>query len=306
MPGSVPCDPSACAAKVVDILGEEGKRWLERLPVLLADCAERWGLSVLPPFPVPSYNYVTPVLLPDGTSAVLKVCPPWDEFFTELDALSIFDGRGMARLLDADRKQGVLLLERLLPGTSLGEVQEDGEAVRIAAEVMQLLWRPAPQTHAFPSVQKWADGFARLRARHDGGTGPLPGEMVALAEALFARLIPTGGQMLIHGDMNPGNILRAERQPWLAIDPKGVVGSPLFDVATFLNDPPTELDNANSLQCRITQFAGLLGAGQAEIAAWGCAQAVLSGWWLLEDHGGGWEKTLERAALYPQLECWQR
>ena len=72
-------DPGGCARKVVDIHGEAGSRWLERLPSIIADCAERWSLSVLPPFDELSYNYVTPAVRADGTQVVLKAGVPSSE-----------------------------------------------------------------------------------------------------------------------------------------------------------------------------------------------------------------------------------
>ena len=65
-------------------------------------------------------------------------------------ALRLYDGRGIARLLDADEEQGVLLLERLQPGIPLAQVEDDDAATRSAASVMAALWRPLPAEPLFP------------------------------------------------------------------------------------------------------------------------------------------------------------
>lgn len=39
---------------------------------------------------------------------------------------------------------------------------------------------------------------------------------------------------LLHGDLHPKNVLAAEREPWLAIDPKPWIGDPAFDLAQVL------------------------------------------------------------------------
>jgi streptomycin 6-kinase len=50
-----------------------------------------------------------------------------------------FDGRGSVLVLDAEREQGAMLLERLSPGAPLSAVENDDEATAIAADVMASL-----------------------------------------------------------------------------------------------------------------------------------------------------------------------
>jgi streptomycin 6-kinase len=59
----------------------------------------------------------------------------------------------------------------------------------------------------------------------------LPRELVATAVSLFNELLPSQSEpVLLHGDLHHWNILRATRVPWLALDPKGVVGEPAYEV----------------------------------------------------------------------------
>ena len=127
---------------------------------------------------------------------------------------------GAVKLLDADPDLGALVLERLKPGSSLADLPDDAQATSIAAGVIERLRRPAPDGHPFPTVAEWAAGLDTLRSWFDGGTGPLPAPLVERAEALFAELIATTGTpVLLHSDLHHENILAAEREPWLAIDP---------------------------------------------------------------------------------------
>lgn len=291
--------PEALVQRMSDMRGDEGRSWLARLPRLLDAATRRWSLAIGPVFPGLSYSYVCRATTADGVPAVLKIGMPDPELLTGVEALRVFDGRGAVRLLDADLDLGALLLERLDPGRSLSTVSDDEAATSIAASVMQELWRPAPASGTFPSVADWAAGLGRLRERFGGETGPLPAALVEQAERLFADLPATQGeQVLLHGDLHQDNILSAEREPWLAIDPKGVVGEPAYEVGALLRnyvlDSP---DPRATMQRRIAQLAEELGLDRVRIRGWGLAQAVLSAWWSMEDHGRGWESSIACAEL---------
>jgi streptomycin 6-kinase len=182
---------------------------------------------------------------------------------------------------------------------------DDGQATSIAAAVMRGLWRPAPANHAFPTTADWFRGFARLRARSGGGTGPLPPRLFAHAEALFADLLaPQAEPVVLHGDLHHGNILTAQRQPWLAIDPKGLVGEPAYEVGALLFNPSrlqADPEPGPILARRVDQLADELGLDRTRVRAWGVAQAVLSACWSLEDHGHGWEWAIRCTELLAAL-----
>lgn len=294
--------PEELVHNATELRGVEGAEWAKRLPAVVADCERRWSLEVGSPFPELSQNYVAPALHADGTKAVLKLSFPEDlEFRTEAQALRLFDEQGIVRLLELDLEQGAMLLERLEPGVPLDTVEDDEEAMSIAADVLRRLWRPAPADHPFPLVSDLARGLVRLRWHFGGETGPLPTALVEEAEALFAELIPSQAEpILLHGDLHHGNVLAARRRPWLAIDPKGVVGEPAYDTGALLYNP-TELLNASRpgkvLERRIDQLAEELDLDGARVRGWGLPRAVLAAYWGWEDGGQVWEEALAFAGL---------
>lgn len=272
---------------------------------LLADYARRWNLTLLPSFSNLSCHYVAPVICADGTPAVLKAVVPNSESHTEVAALRCYNGRNCVRLLDADSENGVLLLERLLPGmtlTALADEANDEKATSIAASLMRGLWRPAPTEHNFPTVGDWGGGFQKLRQRFGGGCGPLPAALVDRAERLFAELLASSSEaVLLHGDLHHDNILSAQRQPWLAIDPKGVIGEPAYEVGALLRnlwqDRRAISDPARLTERRVHQLAEELNVDRARIRGWGIAQAVLSAWWCVEDDADCWQGAIAIAEL---------
>lgn len=298
--------PDQLIRTTTELRGVAGAEWLNRLPQIIADCEQRWSVVIGPPFPELSYNYVAPAIRADGTVAVLKLSFPEDgEFRTEAEALRFFAGRGVVQLLELDLDQGAMLLERLEPGMPLSTVEDDAEATSIAADVLRQLWRPVPPGSPLPLVSDWGRGFARLRQHFGGGSGPLPVVLVEEAETLFAELISSQAEpALLHGDLHHSNILAARRQPWLAIDPKGVVGEPAYDTGALLRNPAELLDTPQPgriLTRRIDQLAEELGLDRVRVHGWGVSQAVLAAYWGWEDSGHVWKEALAFAELLAEI-----
>ena len=290
--------PEDFACFMIELFGEEGRAWLDRLPAILAACEERWNLTIGAPVGNLSFNYVAPAILADGTEVIVKTGLT-DEFPSQPQALRHFDGHGMTQLLAYDERDAAMLLERLKPGTSLRTVEDDEVAISAAADVMRKIWRPLPQEHyPFPTVCDWGKGFARLREQYNGRTGPFPPAIFDKAEKLYAELSTSMAEsVLLHGDLHQDNILSAEREPWLAVDPKGVIGEPVFETGALLRNfwpDILSIPNPKSLMARrIDQLSAELGFDRERIYDWGFSQAVLSVLWSIEDKG-----KLEYEGLY--------
>ena len=297
--------PETVAQTINEVHGPAGAEWLVRLPAFLAQCAGRWGLTFTEPFANLSYNYVIPAGTKTGQPVVLKCGVPNPELTNEMAALAHYGGRGCVRLLEADPDLGVMLLERLRPGTPLSYLSNDEEATLIAAKVMATLWSSVPAGHTFPTIADWGRGFHRLRHRFNGTAGPFPPHLVAQAEELYTNLTATmATPVLLHGDLHHDNILAAGRQNWLAIDPKGLVGEPVYETGALLRNPGWIFGNPHPHQIlsrRVELLAGTLGFEPGRIIDWGLAQAMLSAWWHYEDHGYGWEPTLRLAQWLADL-----
>lgn len=263
---------------------EAANAWFQRLPSFLEECAERWQLTLLPPFENLSFHYVAPAIRADGTPVILKTSEFSDEFEHALAALRIFNGRGIASLLEYDEEKKVMLLERLQPGTMLESLvpEQDVQATSILAGIMRQLWRPVPREHTFPTVEQLGQDLTQLRAYSAFGYGPFPPRLVEEAMDLFATLsVSAEESMLLHGDLQHYNILRSG-DTWLAIDPKGVVGDPGYEVAaSFFNPLPRILEVPNLEQMlarRVAQLSEELGMERARIRGWGLAQSVRNAW----------------------------
>jgi streptomycin 6-kinase len=226
---------------------------------------------------------------------VLKLGVPNPELCSEIAAMQHFAGEGAARVLDADAARGLLLLERVFPGDVLATLcpKHDDDATRVAAEVMQRVWRPltAEQAVHFPTLERWTRGIDELAA--SGHPAFLP-DMVQQAVALRRALLDSAPEaVLLHGDLHHFNILRAERDDsgWLLIDPKGIVGERAYDCGPLLMNPTGWMrcssDPSAQLNRRIALLCDALALDPARVRGWAFVHCVLSAWWSAEEDGGG-------------------
>ena len=267
------------AETVTSHWGRAGTSWLSGLPDQIAEIEKLWSLQVREPFES-SFHYVARAIRADATEVVVKLGLPGDEFTRQVEALRLYGGRGAATLLEAVPEQGAMLLESLRPGSTLGELADEKEANAAAAAVMTRLWRTVPDEHPFPSVSEFEGGLEWLRRCLAGEATPVPKPLVARAEALLGELVSTTAEpVLLHGDLHHGNILTAQRAPWLAIDPKGVVGEPAYEVGPFLYNRLLETASpAETLRRRIDQMSAELEIERERLIGAALPRAVLSAW----------------------------
>lgn len=214
-----------------------GAEWVDSLPRLVAECAERWSLGLGERYAYANVSLAQRVTLLDGMPAVLKISFPHRESAHEADALAHWDGRGAVRLLAHDRERHAMLLERCEPGTTLLELDDEREAVRRAAGVLARLWSaPRARPGTFRPIAADAARWVELLPERWERLGR-PFERVVLDDAVaaFRELPPSQGDLVVcHQDLHLGNVLAAEREPWLAIDPKPVLAEREFDAVALL------------------------------------------------------------------------
>jgi len=279
--------PAAFKDRIASIHGQTGQNWLDNLPGLQARFIQRWSLGEVQPIPDPSYNFIAYCSTADNAPAVLKMGVPHPELDAEIQSLRAFNGNGAVRLIDADPHQGVLLVERIIPGDDLRTVDDDRAATRIAARLMKVLWMPDPHDPVFPSTAAWCQGFQRYQ-HTQMANGPLPFDLVQLAGRVAADLLQSAADpVLLHGDLHHMNILKSGDDAWVAIDPKGVIGEAAFEVGALLLNPVPDLIHWPDLQEtqkeRLIILEEELGIDRQRLAAWSFVRAVLSAIWSLED-----------------------
>ncbi|QMU78825.1 phosphotransferase [Streptacidiphilus sp. PB12-B1b] len=284
--------------------GERGAAWLESLPGLVAGALERWQLTVERVLePGGQVSLIVYVRRADGAPAVLKLGLPSPESAQEHAALAHWDGRGAVRLLAAAPGQGALLLERLHGEIPLRSLTES-RAMLEAAGVLQRLWVAPPPEHPFTLLADHVAGLveqARARRSLPGAAQALPLVEEAL-ETAAGLLAGQPEQVLLHGDFHHGNVLAADRSPWLAIDPKPLVGERAYDLAWLAQDRLDTLAGGPGPQSaarrRLQRLSDAVEVDRERLRGWTLFRTVEAGLWSLGvGDTGSAELYLEFAAM---------
>jgi streptomycin 6-kinase len=299
--------PRAFRDNIERTFGERGRNWLERLPQLLSCAVEGWQLQNLSLADNLSFNYVAFADSPTYGEVVLKIGVPHRELFTEMEALQLYTGEYSCRCCESDKELGALLLERIRPGGDLTCVEGRPQRIAAAEELITQLWRSVPQSHSLPSYDEWFKrAFSMVRQ------APVVDQrfsaLIEHAQTMWHSLQELDRpQVVLHGDLHHMNMLRSGTTSWKAIDPKGVTGMLLLEIAPFIENelrlfPPTNRQKAldemlAAFACRTDEHENILAQSLFVV------EALRMSWRLEECGEPDWDQLVGNLELF--LECVQ-
>lgn len=255
--------------------------WRAQLPRLRAEFAARWSLALEPPFPDGgSASWVAPARTRAGERVVLKLGWTHEEALHEAEGLRLWDGQGTVRLIDshADGPTTALVLEICEPGTQLAHALPEPDRDVVVAGLLRRLWLRPPAGHPFRPLalmcDQWATRFELDSAEAiASGRDQIDPGLARAGIALFRELPDTADRsLLLLTDLHHENVLAAQREPWLVIDPKPYVGDPAYDTLQhMLNFPGRLAADPGGLADRM---AGLLDLDPRRVRLWLFARCV--------------------------------
>jgi streptomycin 6-kinase len=246
--------------------------WLERVPDLVARCAEEWGLQLGEPYEPGAAGYAVRAELPDGRQAVLKLIYPDRESEHEADALALWDGHGAVQLLDRDDERTAMLIERCEPGTTLAVAGPD-VALDVLVALLPRLWVETGEPfHTLEDEAAWWFGYLPDQWERSGRE--VERRLVdAAVDALSSLSRSQGQQVLLHQDLHGDNVLAAGREPWLVIDPKPLIGEREFAVAPIVRSFELGHNKRDTLY-RLDRLTSELGLDRDRARGWTIGQTM--------------------------------
>jgi streptomycin 6-kinase len=252
-------------------------QWLEELPGLVSACAREWSLELEAPIDTP-YSLVVP-----AGDVVLKLTAPGDlDARHEADALALWRGGGAVRLVARDDERHAFLIERCVPGTRLWDAAVD--EIGVLGELIPRLQIELGDDIAVPlladAAERWADQVPRWYV--EAGS---PFERALLDAALDVyRTVDRTARWLVNQDLHGANVLSAQREPWLVIDAKPLVGEREVEASAPLR-------NTNDVSRWLDALAEL-GFDRERARGWGVAHNLA---WAWDEHRGWLDEHVEEA-----------
>lgn len=266
-------------------LGPKWADWLDQLPRLFDTVLTDWELCPTGPAWHGFASLVAPVRTAAGADAVVKVTFDGDdESVHEAVTLQHWNGRGTVRLLRADPHRRALLLERLHQ-RNLNELP-DLRACEVIAGFYRLLHVPAlPQLRTVSSyVEEWIAAMRTLPKN-----APIPHRLVdqvtSRGRELASDSASTG--VIVHGDLHYENVLAADREPWLVIDPKPMSGDPHYEPAPVLWNRWEDIVATGNVRAAVRRrFHTLVDVAELDeerARQWVVVRTVLNAHWAVQD-----------------------
>ncbi len=276
---------------IINNHGQEGKKWLENMPNLVAQYEVKYGLSNLTPVNNLSINYVLTGWQQD-LPIILKMSLDFSALKQEAEALEALKHANVPKLINYD--DGLLLMTRIIPGITLKEyinsksqkIKDSNKRIAISCQIIKSIQQKfIAKVHNFPHIED------QLRIL-DQNIASLPNSYLIKARELRDKLLKSAkdkqiSQILLHGDLHYENIILHyeniilavdddnEQEKWLAIDPKGVIGYPINEVwATIIN---IEHDSQ--------YIAEYFNFDLMEVREWYFVHLMLVACWVVEDKG---------------------
>ncbi len=213
--------------------------WLAALPETVATMCDRWNFTI-DGDPMHGSNALVLPVRRDSEPLALRLTPPDEKTTAEVRALRFWDGRGVVRLIEADPDRGASLLERLHGPETLAS-RPLSEAMPVIACLMRRMAVPAPANvpHTSDLVR---ERLQSMPLEWERLGGPFDRAILDRALAHCLTLAESSGDLAVNGDLHCDQVLRADREPWLAVDPVLLRGDIEYDLARVLWTRLDEMD----------------------------------------------------------------
>jgi streptomycin 6-kinase len=239
----------------------------------------KWSLDLGNPYVQGAGGFTAPAYLADGTPVVLKIVFPHRESEHEADALALWGGEGAVLLLARDDERSAIVIERCDPGTPLSRLDAD-PALDVLIGLLPRLWRPAGEPfHTLVDEAAWWASY--LPSQWNRADPPFERSLLEAAmDALRTLPLTQGEGVLLHQDLHADNVLVAEREPWLVIDPKPLLGEREFAVAPIVRSFELGHGKREVLR-RFDRLTAELGLDRERSRGWAVAQTLA---WTFDSH----------------------
>lgn len=204
--------------------------------------ADKWALSSFKFIPSYSANIVFTCFSEIYGSTVLKIGKSSSrDVLTEFNTLKEYETSPFCKVFDADIENGVILEEFIEPGIPLRNERSLDVRLSVFCSLYKDLHIMPVNAELYPTYTEWVSRITEYISRRED-CKELALYMNKAEEICLSLTSLYPEKVLLHGDFHHDNILLGKDGTYKIIDPKGVIGNPIFDIPRFiLNEFDDEL-----------------------------------------------------------------
>ena len=226
---------------IITMFGDKGHEWLDKLPDLIIKYINDFALTDIKVLDNLTYNIVLFANAKEYGAVILKIGLPENELLIrEITALSHFKN-GACKCLYGNQDDGVLLLERIIPGDSLNIVNSQIDRIKVLHQVATNLHRNSELPSNLPT---YSEIFNRslINQKNNPQKYLLIDKYLTQAHDYLNEIekqdLP---DILLHADLHTNNIIKNNNE-WKAIDPHGFIGKEYYEPIRFIEHEILEND----------------------------------------------------------------
>ncbi|KYG69485.1 hypothetical protein AZI87_09910 [Bdellovibrio bacteriovorus] len=275
--------PEEFRKNIVEVYGEDGKRWLANLPAHLQTLSRLYDLRSLRPMKNLSYNFVATVENSKQEKWVLKTGPAGADYRKETSWLKQ-NAKVSPRVHFFDQENNAFFMDFVPSTQTLQDLVYEGhddQATHVLADLIVKMYGDGK------GIPQGVPHLSTLISSFDFLHGKLPQAFVSKARTLWQELTTfSPGDVFLHGDLHHDNVLITSDGAKV-IDPHGYVGDPASEVGSMIYNPLgwEALHDEKVLQRRLYILSECVPYDAKKIRAWAFVKTVLSIAWTVEGSG---------------------
>ncbi len=218
--------------RIIKMFGTIGEEWLQKVPSIIDKYVSEYRLTDLKIVSNLTYNILLFANSQKYGPIVLKIELPFKEMTQrETEALNLLNGNGACKCFYSDLNDGVVIMERLLPGVSLNTINDIDEQTRIFSNVASKVNIKVGNNTELPNYRAILDRSINM---FKGKYNYQIDDLLESADTLYREIEEENDcNYLIHSDLYCDNILLSGNE-WKVIDPHGFIGVKVIDTAIYI------------------------------------------------------------------------
>lgn len=272
----------------------------------------QWNLAEVKAIYENPYKAVYSAMSEEYGAVILKLNRDIKQLAEEYEMLNRLDGSGCCKVFAYDRENGMLLEERLVPGTVLRKEENLQKRIVAFSSIfhkihcsVEVLCDDDGQEHKVQTYMEWLDAIYRFCT--ESHINQELTEKAKLARDICAEMYEKYSErMLLHGDLHHDNILMKADETYAMIDPKGVIGPKILEVARFIMNELDTKHNApaeNHMWEVVRLISETFDFPQEDVAKVYFMEVILGNVWSVEDGVGVNAEEIKLATKVLQAIC---